>query len=256
VKLLDKVAIVTGSGRGIGREIALRLAREGADIVVVDIDSEPADKVVDEIKALGRRALIIRADVTQSEDVNRMSRTVLDKFGKLDILVNNVGGSARDKSSLFCESKEEVWDEILKKNLTGVLKCCRAVIGHMIERRGGRIINITSIAGEIGTAGLAEYSAAKGGVIAFTRALAKEVASCGITVNGVSPGPIEISINRPRSFSGEGQSRLATQTGFDRFGKPEEIANMVAFLASDEADFISGQNLAVSGLMNIGGPRP
>lgn len=252
MKLEGRVAIVTGAASGIGRGIALGLAKEGADVVVGDINLEQANKVVDEIKSLGRTAIAIKADVSQSQEVEVMAKTTLDEFGKIDILVNNAGGSARERSSPFCQSTEDVWDYVLGINLKGVLNCCRAVIEHMMQRRSGKIVSIASPAGIVGTPGMADYSAAKAGIIGFTRALAKEVASYDINVNCVSPGSIET----PYTLSGADEARkyFKKLSGLNRFGKPEDIAAMVVFLVSDEASLITGQNYAVCGLCNLGGP--
>ena len=196
MKLTDRVAIVTGAGRGIGRAIALRLAKEGADVVILDINLERANTVADEIKALGRKAIAVKVDVTKSEETNRMAKTTLDKFGRIDILVNNAGVTDADvigKVVLFHESTEEAWDAVIAVNLKGVLNCCRAVIKHMMQRRSGKIVSIAAESGMIGFAGMADYSAAKAGVIGFTKALAKEVGRHGINVNCVSPaGPIAV----------------------------------------------------------------
>ncbi len=248
MKLEEKVAIVTGGGRGIGRAIALRLAKEGASVIVAQRTLDEVEKVADEIKALGRRAMAMKVDVTKSEEVNQMVRTTLDKFGKVDILVNNAGGN---QPSLFHESKEEVWDWVIAVNLKGVLICSRAVIGHMMERRSGRVINIASIAGVTGLTNLADYSAAKGGVIAFTATLAKEVGEYGITVNCVSPSTTE-SERVLRRLTEEAKKEQSKKTAVGRLGKPEDIANMVAFLASDEASFITGQNYLVCGGRSLG----
>jgi len=250
MKLKKKIALVTGAANGIGRAIALGFAREGADIVVADIESEQKDNVVNEIKALGCKALFVKADVSKSKEVNVMAETSLNEFGKIDILVNNAGGSARERHSLFCDSTEEVWDHVFAKNLKGVFNCSRAVINHMIERKTGKIINIASSSGLVGDYGLVDYSAAKAGIIGFTRALSKEVACHGITVNSVAPGPIETR--------GLGQlapdmvEHLAKLTGLGRVGMPEEIAAMVVFLATDDANFITGQTFPVCGLRNLG----
>jgi NAD(P)-dependent dehydrogenase (short-subunit alcohol dehydrogenase family) len=251
LNLNGKVAIVTGAGRGIGRAIVLRLAREGADVVVNDVNLEGANKVVEEIKALGRRALAIRTDVVKSGEVKQMVETPLKEFGQIDILINNAGGSARERQSLFYESTEEVWDYVIGINLKEVRNCCRAVIGLMMSQRRGKIVNIASYAGICGVKGLADYSAAKAGIIGFTRALAKEVASYGININCVSPGPIETP-GMLEGYSRDYIENTIKTAGFGRFGKPEEIASMVAFLASDEANFISGQNIPVCGIKNLG----
>jgi len=249
MKLEDRVAIVTGGAGGIGRAISLGLAKEGADVVVADIAIEPANEVVNEIKALGLKAIGMKTDVSKSEEANLMAKTVLDEFGKIDILVNDAGGGARERKSLFCEQTEEVWDYVQAINLKGVRNCTRAVINHMIERRSGKVVSIASICGTEGDVYLVDASATKAGIIGFTTALAKEVASHGINVNCVSPGPIQTRALDHQSDLIESMKQL---TGFGRLGKPEEIAAMVAFLASDDANFITGQNYAVCGLMNLG----
>jgi NAD(P)-dependent dehydrogenase (short-subunit alcohol dehydrogenase family) len=238
MKLENKVAIVTGGAMGIGRAIALRLGKEGAGVVISDIDIEQANEVANEIKTMGCKSMAVKANVSNSYEVNQMIKAVLDRFEKIDILINNAGGSGRERKSLFCESTEDVWDYVISINLKGVLNCTRAVINHMISRRSGKIVNIASCAGMLGDVEMADYSAAKGGIISFTMALAKEVVSYGINET--------ISLDK--------LEKLKQMTGFGRLGKPDEIAAMVLFLLSDEAQFISGQNYAVCGLRNIGGP--
>ena len=250
MKLEGRVAIVTGGAEGIGQAISLSLAKEGADVVVADIEIEPANEVVNEIRTLGRKAIAIKTDVSKSEETKLMAKTALDKFGKIDILVNNAGGSARERRSLFCESTEEVWDHVLGKNLKGVLNCSRAVINHMIERRSGRIISIGSIGALAGAAGRADYAGAKAAYMGFTMSLAKEVASYGITVNNISCGPFETE------WSTDYQDASATRTGLGRVGKVEEMAATVAFLASDGAGFITGQDIPVCGLANLANVEP
>ena len=226
------------------------MASQGADVVVADIAVEQAEKVVNEVKAMGRRAMALRVDVTKSEDANQMIKAVLDKFGEIDILVNNAGGSAPEKGIPFCESTEETWDWVIALNLKGVRNCTRAVIEPMMQRRSGKIISIASIAGVKGTADRVDYSTAKAGVIGFTKALAKEVASYGIYVNSVSPGPIETPLLL--ASSPERRESLKQSVYLGRFGKAEEIADMVVFLASDEASFIIGQNFIVDGGRSLG----
>lgn len=250
MKLEGKVAIVSGGAMGVGRAISIRLATEGAKVVVADIDLAKAKQVVTEISALGGKAIAAKMDVTKSEEANQMVKGTLDEFGKIDILVNNAGGSPHGTRSLFYQSEERVWDVVLGINLKGVLNCTRAVINHMIKRQRGKIISIGSIAGLMGTVGLADYSAAKGGVIAFTKALAKEVASYGINVNCVCPGPIatEYFLTLPE----EAKQRYLRTIPLGRFGKPEEIASLVGYLASDEADFITGQAFVIDGGRSLG----
>lgn len=255
MNLNDRVAIVTGGGRGIGRAIALKLASEGADVVVASTSMEPALAVVAEITSLGRTGLAIQTDVRDVDAVNSMVAKTLDAFGKVDILVNNAGGSARGRMSLFCDSEKDTWDYVLDTNLKGVFHTCRAVINPMQDAGQGNIINIGSVAGMIGLASQVDYSAAKGAVIAFTKALAKEAAAHGVRVNCVSPGPTtsEAGRNIPEAVKKNlAMQVLARSTGFGRFGEAGDIANLVAFLASDEAGFITGQNYPVCGVMNLG----
>jgi len=241
---------VTGAASGIGRAIALKLAKEGAEVVVADIDIENANKVVDEIKTGSRKAIAMKVDVTKSEETDRMAKATLDEFGKIDILVNNAGGSAREKNRLFHESKEEMWDWTINLNLKSTLLCTRAVIEHMIQRRSGKIVNIGSIHGMMGQVKMADYCAVKGAVIAFTKVLAKEVGSYGINVNCVSPGTI--ATQALLQFADEVVEGRKKLTYLDRLGEPEDVANMVAFLASDEAGFMTGQNIPVCGARNLG----
>lgn len=255
MNLQDRVAIVTGGGRGIGRGIALKLAAQGADVVVAGTTPEPLQAAVADIEALGRRALAVQTDVSDFGSVKQLVAQTLETFGRIDILVNNAGGSARNRMSLFCDSEEETWDYVLNTNLKGVFYTCRAVINHMLERGSGSIVNIGSVAGMIGLASQVDYSAAKGGVIAFTQALAKETSRKGIRVNCVSPGPIvseagrTISAEKRKSLV---QDLLGDATGFGHFGEASDIANLVGFLASDDAKYITGQNYAVCGVMNLG----
>lgn len=255
MRLKQRVALVTGGGRGIGRGIALKLAAEGAQVVIASTTLEPALRVIEEIQAQGGRGLAIRTDVSRYDEVKEAVRRTMETFGGIDILVNNAGGSARGRMSLFRDSEESTWDQVLGINLMGVLHTCREVIGHMLDRGSGSIINIGSVAGIIGLAGQADYSAAKGAVIAFTRALAKESAPQGVRVNCVSPGPISSEAGRsipPAMRARLAQGGLQESTGFGRFGEPHDIADLVAFLASDEAGFITGQNIPVCGVMNLG----
>jgi 3-oxoacyl-[acyl-carrier protein] reductase len=248
MKLKEKVGIVTGGANGIGQAISLALSREGADVIVTDIDLEGAERVAEEIKSLGRRSLPVRADVTKFQEVVGMAQTALKEFGKIDFLVNNAGGSAREKASLFHQSTPEVWDHVIAINLKGTMNCTRAVIEHMMERGTGKIVNIASDTGLVGYAGFVDYSAAKAGIIGFTRALAKEVASHGIHVNAVAPGPTATRVMLAK-LPGD---KFAKRTGLGRLGKPEEIAATVLFLTTQEADFITGQVIPVCGLSNLG----
>lgn len=254
MKLKDKAALVTGAGRGIGQAIAVNLAKEGASVAIVDIDIDLANKVSEEIKALGGKTTAMRVDVTNFTEVERMAQMVREKLGDIDILVNNAGGTPSGvKLSPLSEKPEADWDAMIALNLKSVYNCCRAVIGRMIERRSGKIVNIASVAGMVGITWSTDYSAAKAGVIGFTKALAKEVAEYGINVNSVAPGPIATQLFLEIATDAQ-KERYKAWTGFNRIGEPEDIAYTVTFLASDEASFITGQNHAVCGLRDIGGP--
>ena len=250
MRLTGKVAIVTGAGYGIGRAIALTLAREGADIVVNDIDMKPAGDVAEEIRGCGRRVLLVEADVSKSDEVEEMVKASLRQMGKIDILVNNAGGSARERVSDFNVSTEEIWDFVLGRNLKGVLNCTRAVINHMIERGYGKIVSLGSIAGVGGGAGMADYSASKGGITSFAKALAKEVGHYGINVNCVSPGVI-FKTHALEQVNAEVVERYLSKQVLKRQGEPQDVANAVLFLVSDEASFITGHNLMVCGGVGI-----
>jgi 3-oxoacyl-[acyl-carrier protein] reductase len=245
MKFADRVAIVTGAARGIGREVALALVREGAKVTISDLDMEPLNDVVDEIKAAGGQALPIRVDVTNSAEINQMVEAALQTFGQIDILVNNAGGSARDKASNFNEAPEEVWKATLERNLHGTLACTRAVINHMIERKSGKIVNFASVNGISGQAGFVDYSAAKAGIIGFTKALAKEVNSSGINVNAIAPGVIETRV--VEQIPKETITGIIESLNLNRLGQPEDIANAVLYLASDEASYVQGHILRVCG---------
>ncbi len=244
MKLEKNVAIVTGGAGAIGRAVALRLAREGAAIGVCDINIEKANKVAGEIKVSGGEAAAISLDVRNTKDINQMAGTVMNRFGRIDILVNAAGGSAREKNALLQNSEEEVIDEILGINLRGVIFCSRAVIGHMITKKRGKIVNIGSIVGVHGLAKLADYAAAKAGVIALTKTLAMELGPHGINVNCVSPGKV------PRNNAD--LENIARTNYLGRIGKPEDVANLTMFLVSEEADFITGQNYIVDGGRSLG----
>lgn len=250
MKLEGRVAIVTGGAGGIGEVTCNRLAAEGAHIVVADILIEPAKAIAEKINSSEGKAIAVKVDATSSQDTDRMVQTVLTKLGKIDILVNNAGGSARERAALFHESKEEVWDWIIALNLKGTRNCTRAVINHMIERKSGKIISMSSVTALLGGKTQVDYSAAKAGIIGFTKALAKEVAPYQINVNCISPGPIDTAGFRRNPD--ELRQRVRQGILLGRFGQPEEIANLIVFLASDEADFITGQNYIIDGGRTLG----
>lgn len=253
--LKDKVALVTGGGSGIGRAIALALAEAGANVAVTSRNGKTLEDTAVEISSLGVRGLAIATNVAKKADVDEMYRGVIEAFGKVDILVNCAGGSARERSSLFCDSSEEIWDEIIALNYKGVLNVTHAAINDMIARKSGRIINISSLDGVIGAAGRADYSGAKAAVIGFSNALAKEVARHNITVNSISPGPIvsgydEIMLSSNSDESKKWVHQMGAITGFG-YGSKADISSVALFLASENSGFISGQNIPVCGLANI-----
>lgn len=243
--LEGKVALVTGASRGIGRAIALELARAGADVVVNYAGSEGAAReVVQEIEGMNRKAMMIRANVAQSGEVEDMVKEALATFGKIDILVNNAGIT---RDNLLMRMKEEEFDDVISTNLKGVFNCIKAVTRPMMKARGGRIINISSVVGVMGNPGQVNYVAAKAGVIGMTKSVAKELAARNITVNAVAPGFIETDMTAV--LGEETRQNLMGQIPLQRLGKPEDIAHAVKFLASEEAAYMTGQILHVDGGM-------
>ena len=241
--LSGKMALVTGASRGIGRAIAVRLAQLGAQVGVNYFKSlEGANEVVEAIKANGGQALAIQGDVSKFVEAQRVVKATTDAFGRLDILVNNAG-TTRD--SLLALMKEEDWDLILTTNLKSVFNVSKAALRPMMKQKYGRIVNITSVAGIAGNPGQTNYSAAKAGVIGFTKAMAKEYGTRGITVNAVAPGYVPTDLTNP--LPQEIKDGLLKLTALQRFGTSEEVADAVAFLASDSARYITGQVLAVDG---------
>ncbi len=245
MNLEGKTALVTGASRGIGREIALELARQGANVAVNFAGSEvKAGEVVDEIKALGRDAFSVKCNVSNAEEVTEMVKETLNHFGKLDILVNNAGIT---RDNLIMRMKEEEWDDVLNINLKGVFLCTKAVTRQMMKQRVGRIINIASIVGVSGNPGQANYVAAKAGVIGLTKTTAKELASRNITVNAIAPGFIttDMTDKLPEDVKAE----MLKQIPLARLGEPKDIAKLTAFLASDDSSYITGQTLHIDGGM-------
>lgn len=241
-QLDGRVALVTGAARGIGRSIALRLARMGAAVAVNDL--RPAQEVVAEIEAAGGRALAAPANITVAAEVTAMVDQVVATLGNLHILVNNAG-IARDM--LLLRLSEEDWDAVLSTNLKGAYLCAKAALRPLLKARWGRIVNISSVVGIAGNAGQANYSAAKAGLIGFTRSLAKELGSRGITVNAVAPGFIVTDMTA--GLSDKIREDALARTPIGRLGQPEDVATAVAFLCSEEAGFITGQVLGVDGGM-------
>lgn len=245
MRLEGKMALVTGASRGIGREIALELAREGASVAVNYAGSEAkALEVVDEIKAMGREAFAIQADVSNSESVTDMAKETIERFGKIDILVNNAGIT---KDNLLMRMKESEWDDVININLKGVFLCTKAVTRQMMKQRSGRIINISSIVGVSGNPGQANYVAAKSGVIGLTKTSAKELSSRGITVNAVAPG--FITTDMTDKLNEDVKTEMLKQIPLARFGEPKDIARTVIFLASEDSAYMTGQTLHVDGGM-------
>jgi 3-oxoacyl-[acyl-carrier protein] reductase len=244
MNLSNRVALVTGSGRGIGRAIALKLAEAGATVVVNDINGV-AQGVADEIRATGQQSLAVLADVSSSEDVTKMVETVVSTFGKVDILVNNAG-ITRDQ--LLIRMSDEDWDRVININLKSVFLCTRAVLRHMLKQRRGRIISIASIVGLVGNPGQANYASAKAGIIGFTRSIAKEAASRGITVNAIAPGFIDTEMTQ--RLPEDRRQKLMERIPLGYLGSPQDVAEAVAFLASEEARYITGQVLGVDGGMS------
>ncbi|MGE5837066.1 MAG: 3-oxoacyl-ACP reductase FabG [Acidobacteriota bacterium] len=240
-----RVALVTGASRGIGRAIAWALAERGATVIAA-ARNDHARAVADDLVGAGHRAEAASLDVTEAVSVTHTVADVLDRFGRVDILVNNAG-IARDQ--LLLRMKREEWDAVLATNLTAAFTCTQAVLRPMIKQRAGRIVNITSVMGQAGNAGQANYAASKAGLIGFTKALALEVASRNITVNAVAPGLIETDMTK--SLAGGVQAEWAERIPLKRLGTPEDVAGAVVFLASDEASYITGQVLSVNGGMYL-----
>ena len=237
--LEDKIAIVTGAGQGIGQAIARKLAAEGATVAVTDLDEASAIQTADALTG----AVAIHADVSDRQAVQAMADRVVQQFGRVDVLVNNAGW---DKASPFVDSDPADWDRAIAINLYGVLHTCKAVLPLMAARGGGAVVNLGSDAGRVGSSGEAVYSAAKGGVIAFTKSLAREMARHQVRVNCVCPGPTDTALFA--SFAGPKLREALTKAiPFRRLGQPADVANVVAFLASDEASFVTGQTVSVSG---------
>jgi 3-oxoacyl-[acyl-carrier protein] reductase len=247
MKLEGRVAVVTGASQGIGHACALALAGEGASVAVAARNHEKLEKVVREITAAGGKAAAFVLDVADEEQVKSAIKAALAQFGKIDILVNNAG-ITRDQ--LVMRMKRADWDSVLNTNLTSAYLCIQQVIGSMLKQRWGRIINITSVFGQMGQAGQANYAASKAGLIGLTMAVAREVASRNITCNAVAPGFIETSMTA--ALSDEFKQNAVKQIPLGRVGSPQDVASAVCFLASEEASYITGQVLNVNGGLLMG----
>ena len=244
MSLQDKVAIVTGASRGIGRAIALRLAREGADLTVTATTFEGANKVAGEIEQLGRKALAFALNVAEIEECETLIKNTLEKFSRIDILVNNAGVTG---DNLLVRMKEKEWDKVLDVNLKGAFNCIRASTKTLMKQRAGKIVNVTSVVGIIGNAGQANYCASKAGVIGLTKSVAKELASRNVQVNAVAPGYIETDMTK--DLPDEAKQTMINSIPLRRIGTPEDVAALVAFLTSENADYITGQTITVDGGM-------
>lgn len=245
MNLLDKVAIVSGGGSGMGRSTSLLFAREGAAVVVTDRNEKSASLVAEEINKAGGKAIAAKVDITLREEIYRLVDRVLSEYSKIDVLVNSAGLCVVEQ---FMRSNERYWDAMINVNLKGTIHYCRAVLGSMTKQGHGKIINIASAGGLCGAEGQVIYSAAKGGVIGFTRALAREMAPYHVNVNAVCPGPSDTPMIDPlRKLDPAYMEMLVNSVPWKRLGKPEEIAAAVLFLASEGAEFITGHALLVDG---------
>jgi NAD(P)-dependent dehydrogenase (short-subunit alcohol dehydrogenase family) len=263
MKMDDKVAIVVGGASGIGRATAHRMAKEGANVVVADISAEGISQVVDEIKRFGHQAIAMKVDMTKIEETERMAKFTADNFGGIDILANIAGGTvgartwgmtrARSTMGPFAQSTKEDWDLVIDINLNGPRNCCRSVVPYMIERSYGKIVNIGSTSAIMGHLENYHYAAAKAGVIALTKSLAKELSQYGINVNCVSPGPT--ATPRVVGLVDEQEQRLLDHVWMGKKRTPpENLASVIVFLASDEAAFVTGANYMVDGGLILGYP--
>lgn len=243
MKLKEKIALVTGGSRGLGKAIAMQLARDGAQVVVNYVtSSDKAEEVVQAITAGGGKALAMKADVSDLEAVEKMVDTIYEQFGRIDILVNNAG-ITRDE--LLISMERDDWDKVIATNLGGLFNCSKAVAKYMMVQKSGRIINMSSVAGERGGRGQSNYAASKGAVNAFTRSVAMELAPKKITVNAVAPGVVETEMSS--TVIRRAKDIILNSVALKRLGQPEEIARVVAFLASDDASYITGEIIHVDG---------
>ncbi|MEW5894500.1 MAG: 3-oxoacyl-[acyl-carrier-protein] reductase [Candidatus Omnitrophota bacterium] len=246
MRLKDEIALITGSARGIGKEIAFTFAKEGATVIISDINEQAAKETADELVAGGYKANSFACNVTDMQSMQEMADKILDIHSRIDIVVNNAGIT---KDNLFLRMSEEEWDAVLKVNLTGAFHCTKALIKSMVKARKGKVINIASIVGVIGNAGQANYSASKAGLIGFTKSLAREFASRGITVNAVAPGFIRTAMTD--KLSDKVKEELLNKIPLRKLGEAQDVANTCLFLASHDADYITGQTIIVDGGMGI-----
>ncbi|MBI67533.1 MAG: 3-oxoacyl-[acyl-carrier-protein] reductase [Chloroflexi bacterium] len=247
INLDGKKALVTGASRGIGKAIAIRLATEGVSVGVnYNASEQEAAKVVDEIQSLGGNAIVLKGSVADSLEVQSLIQAAEDKLGGLDILVNNAGIT---KDNLIMRLPEEDWDQVIDTNLKGAFLCTKAALRSMVRQRSGRIINMSSVVAITGNAGQSNYTAAKAGLIGFTKTVAKEVASRGITVNAIAPGFIETQM--VDAISSQLQEKILERIALGYFGTPEDVAGVVAFLASEDARYVTGQVIGIDGGLSL-----
>ncbi len=242
----EKVVLVTGSSRGIGKVIAMSFADAGAAVVVSDVLAEEGEKTAREIRELGNQSIFVQCDVSDSQDVNGMIAKTVDKFGKIDVLVNNAGIT---RDTLMIRMKDEDWEKVLNINLKGAFYCTRAAAKEMMKKRTGSIVNISSVVGLMGNLGQANYSASKAGLIGLTKSAAKELAPRGITVNAVAPGFIETEMTQ--KLSEQVKETYKKVIPLNCFGAPQDVANTVLFLASENAKYITGEVIRVDGGMRM-----
>lgn len=242
-----RVAVVTGGGRGIGRSIALRLAKEGADVAIsYRSNDEEAEKTAEMVREVGRRCEVFKGDVASREDVDALFKGVNEAFGRIDILVNNAGIT---RDNIMMRMKEAEFDDVIDTNLKGAYLCTKAILRPMVRARWGRIVNVSSVVGLVGNPGQANYAASKAGLIGFTKSVAREIAQRGITANAVAPGYVETELTG--ALPDEAKNRILGQTPMERFGEPEEVAEVVAFLCGEDAGYVTGQTIAVDGGMTM-----
>lgn len=244
---MTKVALVTGGSRGIGKEIAIGLAKDGYDLVITYNSSiESANQVVEEIKSLGQKGIAVKADVSIKEEVDSLFSIIADEFGSVDIVINNAGIT---KDNLLMRMSEDDWDQVMDVNLKSVYLTTKAAIKGMMKKRYGKIINISSVVGVMGNAGQGNYSASKAGIIGFTKSMAKELSSRGIRVNAIAPGFIKTEMTEKLSDNVKEMMLSGIPLGY--FAEPRDVSNLVNFLASDKSDYITGQVIQIDGGMNI-----
>jgi 3-oxoacyl-[acyl-carrier protein] reductase len=245
MKLEGKSAVVTGGGRGVGRAVSLAFAREGADVVInYATRVESARQVVREIEKIGQKAVAVRGNVASKGDCEEIIRTAVDQFGKIDILVNNAGIS---RPAMLSKMTEQQWDEVVDVHLKGAFFCTQAASPHFMELKGGRIINVTSVAGIVGTTGQINYAAAKGGLVAFTKSCARELAKFGVTANVISLGIVSTEMTSRLQEDAKLREMYLRRILLNRYADPDDVAPAFVFLASDDARYITGQLLCVDG---------